>query len=198
MGVRTGEDGELDVSLGGAPPEILELVRSAVDDRHQIEIDYYSYGRDQHAVRVVDPYRLTARDGAWYLLGHCHTALDERVFRLDRIASARVLDTTFEPPAAVRDAGGYVPAVGDAIVTLQLAPAARWVVEHHPVESVEAHEGGLRVTMAVSQLTWLARLLIRLGPDAAVVDVEGGEFDREDVETSVRDLAGSILARYLN
>jgi proteasome accessory factor C len=199
MGVRTGEQGELDVSLGGADPGVLDVVRRGVDGRRQIEIDYYSYGRDEHAVRVVDPYRLSARDGAWYLIGHCHLAVDERVFRIDRIATARLLDSSFDPPAEVREAGGYRPGEADALVTLRLAPAARWVVEHHPTESIETDDDGeLRVTMSVSQVTWLARLLLRLGADAEVLAVEGGGFDRDELERMVTTLAEAILARYRN
>jgi proteasome accessory factor C len=56
-------------------------------------------------------------------------------------------------------------------VVLELAPRARWVLEQYPSERVEEREGGrCRVTLAVSEQAWLERLLLRLGPDAVVVD----------------------------
>jgi proteasome accessory factor C len=200
LGVRTGEDGELDVSLGAAEPAVLDLLRAAVDDRRQVELAYYSYGRDRHAVRVVDPLRVYARDGAWDRLGDCHLAGGQRIFRVDRIETARALDAGFEPPDELPAAPGYVPGSDDVLVVLRLAPTARWVVEHHPVESVEPEpDGWLRVRMSVSALPWLARLLIRLGPEAEVVATEGADaVDVTTIRTLVSDMAATMLARYRN
>jgi proteasome accessory factor C len=200
LGVRTGEDGELEVSLGAAEPAVLDLLRTAVDARRQVELDYYSYGRDRHAMRVVDPLRVYARDGAWYLLADCHLAGGQRIFRVDRIEAARSLDTTFAPPDQLPVAPGYVPGSDEVLVVLRLAPTARWVVEHHPVESVETEaDGWLRVRMSVSALPWLARLLIRLGPEAEVVATEGsGAIDASTIRTVVADMAATMLARYRN
>ena len=56
------------------------------------------------------------------------------------------------------------------------------------MEGVESGPGGgLRVTMRISEQAWLERLLLRLGPDARVV--EG------DPDLAVR-AADRLLARY--
>lgn len=201
LGVQLGAEGQLDVSLGTAPASLLSELRTAVAGHRLVQLHYYSYARDEHGTRVVEPSRLTAKDGAWYLIAWCHQALDERVFRLDRVASARVLDQTFTPRDDVSVDAGFLAADTDLRVRLHFEPEARWVLEHHLVTDIVADSaGGATVTMPVRELPWLVRLLLRLGPDAQVLSVEGavpdGANSVESVRAAVRDAAARIAARY--
>jgi proteasome accessory factor C len=181
----------LDVDLGGARVEVLQVLRSAVRDQRRVHLDYYSYGRDTRTERDVDPYLVHAEDGSLYLLGHCHLAGAERRFRIDRIASAVVLDETFEAPPLDRPAGVFQPDADDPRIVLRLASTARWVAETYPVEAVEeAEDGGLLVTLAVAAEPWLERLLINLGPQATVVTAP------EPLAGAGGRAAARILARY--
>ena len=181
----------LDVDLGGARVEVLEVLRSAVREHRRVHLDYYSYGRDTRTDRDVDPYLVHAEDGSLYLLGYCHAARGERRFRIDRIASATTLDDSFDPPPLDRSSGVFQPDADDPRVVLRLAPSARWVAETYPVEAVEEHDdGGLQVTLAIAAEPWLERLLVNLG-------------DQATVESAPTPLAGAggraaarILARY--
>jgi proteasome accessory factor C len=135
----------------------------------------YSFGRDERARRVIDPYAVFSAAGQWYVSGWCHRVDDERLFRVDRIASATPLDTSFTPPRKAPDLAAYRPAETDPRVTLELDPSARWVAEQYPVERIEEVEGGrLRVTLVASQPAWLERLLLRLGRRATVVEGDAG------------------------
>jgi len=188
----------LEVHLGEARPELLELLRQAVREHRRVELAYYSYGRDTQTTRLVDPHRVYADGGQWYLDATCHRAQGDRLFRLDRIEAATLTDQVFEPAPGrgEQPAGGegvYHPRAEDPRVVLELAPAASWLVEHYPCEAVEPLDGGrLRVTLAISAPAWLERLLVRLGPDATLV--------RADPPLDVgigRRAAERILARYL-
>jgi proteasome accessory factor C len=184
-------DQVLDVDLGGTDPQVLDVLRTGVAEHRRVHLDYYSFGRDERRERDVDPYLLHAEDGALYLLGHCHVAGGERRFRVDRIASAAVLETTFEPPSAIEGVTVFEPEDGDPRVTLDLAPEAAWVAEAYPVEAVEPLDGGhLRVTLAIAAEPWLARLLVALGPLAEVVD------GPDDLRSAGRRASQRILARY--
>jgi proteasome accessory factor C len=191
LGLAAGET--MEVSVGEAPAATLADLRDAIASRHQVEIDYYAYGRDDRTQRVVDPYRVYADQGHWYLLGHCHLVGGERLFRVDRIADARILDSEFDAPATPPTLGVYQPRRDDPRVTLELDASARWVSEQYPVETVEESEGGLRVTLAVSAVPWLERLLLRLGPHARVVAQTGGDHV---LGHSGADAARRILGRY--
>src|SRR5690606_27724661 len=132
-----------------------------------VEIDYYSHSTDESRTRLIDPYRVFATDGAWYVLGWCRVADAERLFRVDRIRSAVATDRAYEPPAEVPPAMSYFGSGRDRRIVLDVEPQARWITEHYPTESVtELPDGRARVVLAVGGQAWLERLLIRLGPEA--------------------------------
>jgi proteasome accessory factor C len=184
-------DGAVDVSLGEAAAETMQVLQEATEGHHQVEIDYYTYGRDELTTRVVEPHRLYADQGNWYLAAMCHHAGGDRMFRVDRINRATALDTTFVPPAETPTMGVFRPAPGDPRVTLRLRPAARWVAEQYPTESRIDHEdGSVDVVLAITATAWLERLLVRLGPD---VEVLAGDAD---LAAAGSRAAARILARY--
>jgi proteasome accessory factor C len=184
-------DRVLDVDLGLAGADVVEVLRTAVQEHRRVHLDYYSYGRDARTERDVDPYLLHAQDGALYLLGHCHQAGAERRFRVDRIADALLLDERFEPPPAPASAAVFQPDDDDPRVVLELEPSAAWVTEAYPVEDVEPLAGGrLRVRLAVAGEAWFERLLVGLGPQAEVVDAP------RDLAGAGRRASARILDRY--
>lgn len=168
-------EGAVDVRLGAVPEAVLATLRDAADGRQQVEIDYYTYGRDARTRRVVDPWAVFAAEGEWYLAAWCHLAQAERRFRVDRIRGAQVLPTSFEPPDTPPRPEVFAARPDDPRVVLDLAPQARWVAEQYPIESVEELGGGrLRLTLVVSERPWLERLLLRLGPHVEIVDGGSG------------------------
>lgn len=179
------------VDLGEAEADTLGTLTRAIDAHRRVKIDYYAYGRDEHTTRTVDPYRVFAQSGAWYLAGWCHLAEDERLFRLDRIVEVTVLDEPFDPPSEVPELAVFVPTDDVPRVTLLLRPTARWVAEQYPADERREHDDGtLEVTLPVTATAWLERLLLRLGPDAEVVAAPPGLAE-------VRQAAARrVLARY--
>ncbi|MCP3855583.1 MAG: WYL domain-containing protein [Actinomycetia bacterium] len=194
-GVGVSDLDQIEVSLGDAPAGVLEQLQGAVNGARAVEIDYYSYGRDESSTRVVEPWRVHSDQGQWYLSGHCRQAAGERVFRVDRIRELTVLDETIEVPDTSRSTlGVYHPADDDPRVTLELEPNAAWVATQYPNEGVEDLGGGrTRVVLAVSAEAWLDRLLVRVGPEARVV---AGHDDTGLVSSRSRAVANRILSRY--
>ncbi len=171
-----------------------DRLSQAVDDQRQVRLDYYVPTRDESTERVVDPLRVVSADGNTYLEAYCHLAEDQRLFRLDRISSAEVLDTPVEPHADLepRDLadGIFQPSTDDLLVTLRLGPNARWVAEYYPVEdSKAARGGGLTVRLRVGDPAWLTRLMLRLGDTAELVDPP-------ELADGVRRVAAQALPNY--
>lgn len=182
----------VDVALGEADPEVFGAARAAVAERRQLTIDYYSYGRDEPSTRTVDPSRVVAREGHWYLLAWCHKADGERLFRIDRIRSARLEATTFEPP---EDEPAALPDLSERQRTVELvAPAdAAWVASTYPCDEVtELDDGRVRIVLPVTATPWLERLLLRLGPEVTATDLETGA----SLTSTTVAAAGRILDRY--
>ena len=192
LGTTLGEGAHraVDVRLGRAAGDTIGVLRQALEAQRQLDLEYYSYGRDELTERRVDPDRLFADQGNWYLSGWCHLANDERVFRVDRIRSAVVADTPIEHHGLETESS-FSPSGDDPRVQIRLRPAAQWVVEQYPVESTDTDGDDLIITMAVSARAWLERLMLRLGPDASIVSADaplGAELTGE--------AATRVLARY--
>jgi proteasome accessory factor C len=192
-----GARGGLAVHVDSA--DHLQQLREAVEQGTQVELDYYSSARDEMTTRVVDPERVFHAMGAWYLGAWCHRAQGDRLFRVDRVRAVRPtgvqVDTSHESSApGVSDHGDgdlvYRPAPDDPRVRLRLDRGAAWVAESVPIESSRTRRGGkLDVVLAVSGPAFLERLLLSLGPDAAVLDPP-------EVRASVAAAARRVLARY--
>lgn len=186
-------DDTLAVDLGDAEASTMRALTDAIDDHRRVRIEYYAYNRDEHTQRVVDPSRVFATGGYWYLAGWCHLAREDRLFRVDRITGVTVLDEHFTPPERSPGLEVFVPSDDDPRVTLRLAPAARWVAEQYPVDARrELGDGRVEVTLAVTAVPWLERLLLRLGRDAELVVAPPA------LRNVARDAARRVLARYRN
>ena len=166
----------------------------AVDERRQVRLDYYVPTRDESTERVVDPLQVVTAGGNTYLEAYCHLAEDQRLFRLDRISTAEVLDTPVDEHADLepRDLadGIFQPSGADLLATLRLAPEARWVSEYYPIEDTkELRGGGLTVRLRVGDPAWLTRLMLRLGASAELVDPP-------ELGDRVREVASQALLNY--
>jgi proteasome accessory factor C len=167
---------------------MLETLRGATSAHRQVELDYYTYGRDARTRRVIEPWDVYAAEGEWYVQAFCHAAQAERLFRLDRIRAVSVLDVTFDPPKALPPRRVFAAEDATERIVLDLEPWARWVAGQYPMEAVtELGEGRLRVTMKIAEQAWLERLLLRLGPGAKVVEGDA---------SLARTAAARVLARY--
>jgi proteasome accessory factor C len=164
-------DTDVDVDLGRVDENVVETLRRGLAERRQVRIDYYTFGRDERSERVIEPHRIYSDQGSWYVAAHCHRAEGARVFRVDRVHTAELLDDTFDPPEEPSALGVFSAGPDDPRVVLRLDPTARWVAEQHPYEeATELADGGLSLTLAITAVPWLERLLLRLGPAATVTD----------------------------
>ena len=157
-------------------PDLTRLearLREAAEQQRQVRLSYYVPSRDEQSERTVDPRGVVSAQGFTYLDAWCHSAEAPRLFRLDRIHEAEVLDVPIETaPEAPRDLGDglFTQSSDTTTVTLHLEPAARWVVEYYPVEEVRPRDdGSLDVDLLVADERWLQRLLLRLAPHARVI-----------------------------
>jgi len=178
-------------AAGGSAPEHLDAVRAAADTHRRLRIGYAAASTAERTERTVDPEVVFASSGRWYVAAWDVDVDDERLLRVDRIDRIDATEETFEP-RGLAGAGRplYSPGGGDVSVRLRLAPAARWVSEYYATtDPSEEPDGSLTVTLPTKQVVWLARLLLRLGTDAVVVEPSS-------MIEEVRRQAAATLARY--
>jgi len=181
-----GDADVVDVDLQSPP--LLDQVRRAVDAGAQLSITYYSATRDEETERVVEPHVVFQRHGRWYVEAWCHRAGDKRRFRIDRIRALTSTGETFAPVRSEPPADVWEPGPDAQRIVLDIPASARWVVEAYPVQW-EAHGDRLRITHNVIGTAWLERLLLKLGPDAHVLEPDS-------LRTLGRDAARRLLEAY--
>ncbi|MFD0580102.1 helix-turn-helix transcriptional regulator [Dactylosporangium darangshiense] len=87
---------------------VLLTVADAVRHHRPISIKYTS-GGGRSSVRTLHPFGLVNHANRWYVTGADPEIGEDRTLRLDRIADARTLPGSFEPPAGLEPAQRLSP-----------------------------------------------------------------------------------------
>lgn len=184
------------VQLESGETKWLELLRDAVTQRRRVDLEYYTYSRDNMTKRQVDPHLVFASLGHWYFSGYCHLVQDRRLFRLDRIKSIELTDEEFEAPAEAESELPpplvYVPGPDDVRVRIRVARGvdAVGLAEYFAVESTKDLRGGRQeLTFRTSPSPTLEKLLLRFGSDVEVIDPP-------ELAERIRETANRILSLY--
>jgi len=78
---------------------IRKLIKKAFKEKRKVKIRYYSPHSDESTIRVIEIYQIHTNA----IIAYCHLRDDERVFRIDRINSAAILNEKYSIPR------GWVP-----------------------------------------------------------------------------------------
>ena len=155
-----------------------------------VHLTYTALSTGETTERDIEPWSVFSTLGNWYVRGYCRLKLAERVFRVDRIRDVTRTGDAFSPPDTVPPPiVQYTPGEEDIYAVIRLNATARWVADYYPVERLSDDETGLVVRFSANDALVPARLLLRLGGDAELV--EGDE-----VASAVADLKARIVARY--
>jgi proteasome accessory factor C len=170
------------------------VLQQAIEDGRALALRYYTATRDETTERTVDPMRVFEMDGRSYLEAWCRRAEGMRVFRVDRIEQADILDEPASPPpeAQLRDLteGVFTPAPEHMLAVLRVAPAYAWVADYYPPESETLERDGRRtISVRVADPAWVRALALG---SFGHVEVLSPEWLAE----SIRDEARSALTAY--
>lgn len=162
----------LELASHAAEGEILSELTRACEERLAVDMEYYSYGRDELTRRRVNPLSLEFGMGHWYLRAWDEPSGEVRVFRVDRVKELTVSGERFQPPDEEVFEGPY-GAVGGGEITVRLrfAPAlAGWAREQPIFSSVEEEGAFLVCTLKTDKLSWLERELLSCGAGVEVLE----------------------------
>lgn len=175
----------------GGAAEVYATLAAAADAHEKLAISYYTGATGRISERVVHPWALVQRLGAWYLVAMCETAGQERVFRLDRVRAIEHTGELFTPPAEVPthvtpDTGGL------NVAEIRFAEGSRLPDERAwPGLTLEPQADGTTLARVPYQATsWIARrVLAHLGSATVIAPAE--------VRVAVRELAEETLSQLL-
>ncbi len=171
-------------------PALVGELRTAASEGSVMQIDHTSVASGAARIRDIEPWAVFTTLGNWYVSGFCRSADAERVFRIDRIRTVTPTGERFTPNPTPHDASiRYTPGDDDVHVTIRLFGDARWVADYYPVDVIDDGPEVMTIQMSVGDAAVAARLLIRLGSTAEVV--EGST-----AANAAADLRARILERY--
>jgi len=169
----------LSVSVGEGT-EYAATLRAAAAEGRVVRITYRSVGREENTTREIEPWSVFTTLGRWYVMGRCRLVQDQRTFRIDRIKDLETLEEKFEPPEQLPEPNvSYTPSPEDVTCLIDLSPEARWVLDYYPVDVLRESNRAIRIRFSSPDTEVPARLLLRLGSGAKLVDgVEVAERTR--------------------
>ena len=182
---------------GDPPPvavEVLATVSAAAAEGRRVTLRYRSQ-RDDVTGRAVDPYGVVCCDaGRWYLIGYCHLRAAQRLFRLDRVASAALAEETFTPPSEfdarreLERALACVPGEWAVSVLMETTAADARARLWPLVGTLADTEAGAVFRVNAMDLDWIARHLAGCGVRFTV-------REPPELNDALRRYADEILAR---
>jgi proteasome accessory factor C len=192
LATALGEDDTTGVRIDLDRPELADRLAGAATASEELAIEYWSASRDATTERRIVPRQVFADRGEWYVSADDDRSGTVRTFRVDRIVRMEPTGRSVAPSdAPLPTPGAWFNDESVRRAVIRLAPAARWVVERYPSDTVSAPDadGWVTATMPVASEQWLVRTLLRLGPDAEVVE----PVEWRDLASAA---AGGVLARY--
>ena len=179
--------GTVDMSLTlAAAPEVAAALATSLRDGRRLHLRYVN-AADVSSERDVDPIRLVADTDRSYLLGWCRAVDGERLFRVDRILAATVLDEPAEHHG-VQSGGEFAPGDDGELVTVHLTSQGRWIAESTPVQDVRnLEDGSFEVDLRVVSPAWLRHLVLQAANE--ILDVRPASVAAEVASTARAALA---------
>lgn len=187
-----GTDDTAGVAIDLDRPQVTDELAEAAAHSTELVIAYYSPARDERTERSIVPRHVFVDAGNWYVVADDDRSGERRTFRIDRIDTITPTGRTVPSDVVVENPGGFFADADLPLAVLRLAPRAQWLLDRYPIRSqsnLAELPGWIEVSLPVANARWLARLLIRLGPDATVVSPDGAAAD-------AAALASTILAKY--
>ena len=175
----------VEVCLFDHPVEVcrdtFSCVEQGVREKRSLQVRYYTKTREEWTERVLDPYVITFRGSAWYLVAYCHLRSNVMIFRIDRMSEAGLTNDKFELPRNFSPdaffSGSWFIEQGEPVrIRLRFAPeAARWVKEAHFHDSQQMEElpdGSLLFEVTVKGTREITRWILGYGADVEVLEPE--------------------------
>jgi proteasome accessory factor C len=154
-------------------PEHLAVVRRAYQQRRKLFLTYRGSKDTEPEGRVIAPYAVVATNGMFYVVACCERNEGIRIFRLDRVEGAELMQDRFSIPedfsvSGVLHSGKALGSEAVEEVRIRYSPQiARWIAEREgaPVDA----DGSVTVAHPLLDPAWAVRHVLQYGPEAEVL-----------------------------
>jgi len=146
---------------------VVLTLSTATQQEKRVWMRYHS-SQAEETERAIDPYGVIFHAGLWYTMGYCHLRQDLRLFRLDRVRQAELLEETFTRPPGfdsleyLRRSMASMPGTWKVEVVLEMP----WEEAERQVPPTMAMlkqiQGGVVLSCYTQELSWMAHFLVSL------------------------------------
>lgn len=172
--------------------DLIKVIEEAIKEQKELQIEYYTYSRDDFSKRVVRPYGLINYAENWYLAGFCLLRNEERVFRVDRIKNVVKTKNKFDLPGDfninkfVSDRMYQYPVEGMVVKIKIDSSIARWFEESiEGGEFVKNIDGSIIVTFYTSTYNWIIKWVL---PHAEHIQILEPKFLVDEIVESAAEI----------
>ena len=174
----------------GSLTEKIRLIKTAVQESHLVEFDYY-YEKGVSR-RQVEPYLVVYQWTSWYLLGYCREKEDWRLFKLMRLWNLHSCKESFLPreiPGDKRNLNDTLP--DDKPLVALFHPSVRYqlIETYGPHCYKETKEGLLRLEIGYTNRDYTISWLLGFGEKVTVLKPL-------DLAMEMKEIAGKIVENY--
>lgn len=175
------------------------IIEKCISEKKSIEVEYYTLSRDETKRRILDPYHLIYKSGAWYLIAFCHWRKDVKIFRVDRIKAVNetgksfVIRKNFSLREYLKNSWQITRGEEVNVIVRFFPPASRMVreMEWLPTQKiVEEKDGTIIFSAKVSGLMEIKRWILGYGSQAEVLEPQS-------LRQEIFSEAEKILSRYV-
>jgi proteasome accessory factor C len=185
-----GSDNLLKIKLTTPTSHLLEM-QNSIKDGTVIQIEYLVGSRNEISSRKIEPEKIFADGGKWYVQAFCKLSLASRTFRLDRIRDIKILDEIRETQSStdLMDKDFFnLDKFPSVIIEIPVKDKA--LIDGFPNIEVEEISGEkLRLFCPVASEAWLKHLLMVLGINAQLVEIPA------EIEDNVRSKAAKEILK---
>ncbi|MBP7175093.1 MAG: YafY family transcriptional regulator [Thermoclostridium sp.] len=187
-------DGKIHIDLAShyktSITEKINLIKKAILENKLISFDYYS--EKGQFKRKIEPYSISFKWSAWYVLGYCVNRNDFRFFKLNRVWNHEILDEGFVPreiPDQKLDFDHFF--VDENRITVLFDPSVKYrVVEEYGPNCFKTEEDGrLKFSTGYTNREFIITWVMSFADKACVLEPA-------DIAREVKERAMNIVQLY--
>lgn len=158
-------------------PVIESTLKTAIEKRHVVEIEYCDWKTKEVTTRKINPYSLIVIDKRISVEAFCHLKEAMRMFRLSRIKKATLLDDTFEIDEnnRINENDKFIKMSGDNAKEIRLefkGETATFVKEYYSQIADKIIDDGEKIIFIkkASITNEVIRFILSFGSDVKVIE----------------------------
>jgi len=188
-----GSENLLEIKLATPTKHLLEIQKS-INSETVIQIEYLVGSRNEISTRKIEPKKIFADGGKWYVQAYCKSSLASKTFRVDRIKEIKVLDEVRKTkPIDDSDEKDFFNLDQFPIAVIEIPFKDKQLVEGFPnINFEKISDEKIRLSCPIASEVWFRHLLMVLGAEADLIEIPA------EIESDFRSKGAKEILKIYN